>query len=113
MEQMGWNGSDEDQQEFFDKLVEKWMSEEPGKTHHEIMTLYYLEPIANTLWSLNNNLGSPQDYYGLILYGLDSGVGLNRIIRDIWDLSNEEVREAYQTSLNTVINPTKLTYDCP
>jgi hypothetical protein len=33
--------------------------------------------MANTLWNLNNKLGHPEDYYGLIWNGLSKGAGID------------------------------------
>jgi hypothetical protein len=75
------------------------------------MTLYYLEPMANTLRILNNNHGEPSDYYGLILYGLNStSNGVNNIIRDYFNLTDLEIVEAYATSINTVVTPSTLNF---
>ena len=96
---------------FFDELVHNWMSASPGSTEHEIMTEYYLEPMANTLWNLNNNLGQPSDYYGLILYGLNSTAnGINKVIANRFDLTPQDIVSAYATSLNVVVKPSTLNF---
>ena len=97
--------------QFFDQLVNNWMSASPGKTQHEIMTEYYLDPMANTLWNLNNQLGQPSDYYGLLLYGLNStDGGLNNVIANQFNLTSQDILNAYATSLNTVVTPSTLNF---
>jgi hypothetical protein len=111
MEKLGWSGSEATRTQFFDQLINNWMSASPGKTHHEIMTEYYLEPMANTLWNLNNQLGQPTDYYGLLLYGLNStDGGLNNVIINQFNLTSQDILSAYATSLNTVVTPSTLNF---
>ena len=75
------------------------------------MTEYYLEPMANTLWNLNNNLGSPSDYYGLILFGLNSlEGGINNVVVNSFNLTNQDILDAYATSLNVVVKPSNLNF---
>lgn len=67
--------------------------------------------MANRLWNLNNKLGHPEDYFGILLYGLNSEHGgLNQVIRDQFNLSNQDILNAYATSLNVVVNPSTLDF---
>jgi len=111
MEALGWNGKGSTQTQYFDLLINNWMSASPGTTQHEIMTEYYLEPMANTLWNLNNQLGQPSDYYGLILYGLNSTVnGFNNVIASKFNLTSQDILNAYATSINVVVKPSTMNF---
>jgi len=63
-----------------------------GGDHHEYLAAY-LEGIANTLWNLNGQIGSKEDYYGLIWNGLSSGAGVD-----------PKTKQAYSLYISQVMN---------
>lgn len=71
--------------------------------HHEYLAAY-LEGIANTLWNLNGQVGTKEDYYGLIWNGLSEGAGLDPNTNQAYSLYITQV-------MNTPgYNPNSLNY---
>ena len=63
---MGWDGKEGTFESFWNEYLYDTMAE-TGKSHHQIITEYYLYPIAEALQIMNGNTGNVEDYYGYIL----------------------------------------------
>ena len=86
--------------------------------------------MANTLRNLNNKLGQPEDYYGLIWNGLSEGAGIDPNTKEAFSLyitqtmnlsgnnpNNLNYRDWIHSQLNRYTNfirpNNNLKFDCP
>jgi hypothetical protein len=100
-----------------------------GGNHHEYLAAY-LEGIANTLWNLNGQTGTPEDYFGLIWNGLSHGAGVDPNTNQAFSLyitkimnhpgnnpNNLNYTDWIHSQLNRYLNIIKpnniLKFDCP
>jgi len=111
MLKMGWDGKDASKNKYLDLYFQKLISQ-TGKSEHEVIAEYYLNPLAKALWELNGKKGKIIDYYGYVLNGLQdekSGKVTNPILLK-WGLSLQDIKYHYETSINVV--PSNIKFDC-
>lgn len=112
MMQLGWDKSEESKESYWNIYLNNLVNE-TGKTSHEIMVEYYLDPICEALWKLNGQTGDIVDYRGYVLYGLffnDDG-SINPFISN-FGLTWDEVVLAFETSKNVVPCIDSFNFNC-
>lgn len=103
----GWDGQEETWSSAWDDFLELQSIEE-GLTEHEYITISYMNPIAEALYFLNGELGSPDDYLGYVAHGL---LHDNPILSGY--ITEDQALGMYEGSLiNAPIQPDVFNFDC-
>lgn len=102
LEDYSWNGDELNISESFLKMVELEYGAQATLSDHELMLDYYLDLMVESLIAANDNVGTREDFIGLVLNGFEEEV-LNSC-----GLAFEDVSVAYNNYLTFISQPGNL-----
>lgn len=114
MLKLGWDGSELNKSYYWDMYLQNIISL-TGKTAHEVIAEYYLDPICKALWKLNGKKGLKTDYRGYVLNGVfdpDENGNTNNPFLKKYNITYEDVIEAIATSKSVVPEIPELNFNC-